>query len=119
MATEPALGRLVRLHERIPREFIGFVIGGTIAAVLGVYLHELTHQYVFARYGCGSTIQLFPLHRGAVATTSPAPDCLGSLTAAQRRDLHLIHQMVESVGYQVIPLYGLIGSVGGYLLARG
>lgn len=115
----PLIGhrRWTRLRHRVPREVMGLFGGGLLAVLVAIYLHELTHLHLFAQYGCEASIRWLVPTTSSVALVQPAEDCWRSLTATQRSNLRAAQLMVEAVGYQVVPLYGLLGAAGGFVFA--
>jgi hypothetical protein len=77
--------------------------------VSGVAVHEYTHFYLFQEAGCSTDLNV--LSEGdpetGLAAASVEAHCNGTAEELQRLDQ--TQSMVESVGYQVLPLYMLLG----------
>jgi hypothetical protein len=74
-----------------------------------VAVHEYTHFYLFQEAGCSTDLNV--LSEGdpetGMAAASVSANCTGTAEELQRLDQ--TQSMVESVGYQVLPLYMLVG----------
>ena len=87
---------------------IGFV---TVITVSAVGLHEYTHMYLFNKAGCDTELNVLDQEnpRTAMAVASVSAECNGTAKSLNRLDMK--QSTVEAVGYQIIPLYILIGAV--------
>jgi hypothetical protein len=82
--------------------------------VSGVAVHEYTHFYLFQEAGCSTDLNF--LSEGdpntGMAAASVSANCTG--TAEELQSLDQTQSMVETVGYQVLPLYMLMGLAIGF-----
>lgn len=76
--------------------FIGIVLlAGFVVS------HETTHQEIFKYHGIESEIKYFSGLPSYIATTTAERPC-------PNRECDLAQNMVDAIGYQLVPLYGII-----------
>lgn len=114
--SKTAIQRWLRSRPRLPVGFIGIIIGGVVATLVGIYIHEFTHQYIYAQYGCQSSIRLLPGFESSFASTKPNTRCWRSLPTESQQELYSLQMMAETIGYQIVPLYGILGAILGFVI---
>lgn len=97
------------------RELLAAFVGGVLFLAFGIAAHEFTHVVVFDAYGCAASygVGLTQFY------VTPEAGCYAGLDAGRRAALGNLHLTVEIVGYQLVPIYLIVGaSLGAHLHQR-